>query len=388
MSIATQLKKCPVCGKNLTNEEYDKALGIWDTKHEQIKHLQTEQENLKRQAANLKKKEAETRRSAKAAIATQKREATLRLRQQREIDKETFKHKLESQTAKGVAKGIAKQSRDFKKKELELDRTKTKMDQTEKRLKSALVQKEKGDEEIRRLKEQLEKGITPQIEGLLEEDKLLAKLKELFPNDEFEHTGKGGDIIQTVIEQGNSIGKIVYECKKTKSFSQNYIKQTSDARELRKADFAVLVTNAFPSKQQFYFVSKTVFVISPVSVEAVTYTLRESIVKISMLQLSNAAKEKAVNEVYKYLAGNEYTNKINLMASQLIGLADDLKSEMNSHHLTWRKRYNAYQGLYLDLGAIDTKLKGLLALSSPQDPARLLPDQRKGYPLIEGLEKR
>ena len=74
--------------------------------------------------------------------------------------------------------------------------------------------------EERHVKEQIEKGITPQIEGLLEEGKLLAKLKELFQHDKFEHPGKRGDIIQSVIEQGKEIGKIVYECKKVKTFNK------------------------------------------------------------------------------------------------------------------------------------------------------------------------
>ncbi len=142
-----------------------------------------------------------------------------------------------------------------------------------------------------------------------------------------------------------------------KVFSQAHVEQVSDAREFRNADFAVLVTNAFPNKQQFYFVSNTVFVISPLSIEAVTHTLRQSLVKIAVLQLSNAAKEKAVNEVYKYLAGNEYGNKINMMAGQLLTLAGDLKSEIYSHHQVWKKRYAAYKLLYLDLGTVDTKLK-------------------------------
>ena len=91
---------------------------------------------------------------------------------------------------------------------------------------------------------------------MLEEDILLGKLKELFPQDIFEHPGKGGDIIQFVFEQGEQIGKIVYECKKVKYFDKKHIEQAKTARQIREADFAVLVTNVFPSKKQYYFVEK------------------------------------------------------------------------------------------------------------------------------------
>lgn len=98
---------------------------------------------------------------------------------------------------------------------------------------------------------------------MLEEGKLFSKLKQLFPSDKFEHPGKGGDIIQFIIEHGKEIGRFVYECKKVKTFSKHHVEQAKAARNFRQADFAILVTNAFPSKKQYYFVDKTVFVISP-----------------------------------------------------------------------------------------------------------------------------
>jgi len=372
LSMESSAKECPVCGKPLTQEEYDKALGIWKAKHEEIKHLEKERADLKQQAASLKKEKAEARRAAKLLIAEQKRKSVAELRQSRLLMKEVFKKQLENKVGKAVAS------------------TKNKMGQLNRSWKIALEKNEKLQQEIKRLKEQREKGITPQIEGLLEEDKLLAKLKELYcPPDQFEHPGKGGDIIQTVMEQGKPVGKIVYECKKVRSFSQSHVKQASDARESRKADFAVLVTNAFPAKRQSYFVSNTVYVISPVSVEAVTYTLREFLVRIALLRLSNAAKEKAVNEIYKYMSGNEYSDKVNGMASQLLTLRGDLKSEINSHWQIWKKRYASYQTLFVDLGTIDSRLKSLLALGDgDRETPKLAAGQQKTYPPLEELERK
>ncbi|MCL6495936.1 MAG: hypothetical protein K6T54_14330, partial [Ignavibacterium sp.] len=55
--------KCPVCGKPLTQEEYDKALGLWKDKQEHIKHLEAEQKKLIQQQKLYEKrmKEAEKR---------------------------------------------------------------------------------------------------------------------------------------------------------------------------------------------------------------------------------------------------------------------------------------------------------------------------------------
>jgi hypothetical protein len=388
--MAKQLSfTCPVCGKPLTQTEYDKALGLWDEKQEHIKHLETQQRKLREQAkknkaivADERKKfrekelafkadQAKLRDQTKKALEQQvkkaeqaiKKERALtaqKLKQQRKQVEASLKKQMQVQLKSEIAKGVEQQKTQLKKQHEELSKTKNKMNQLEKSLKLSADKYQQASAEIKKLKEQIQKGITPQIEGLLEEDKLLAKLHELFPQDKFEHPGKGGDIIQFVIEQGQQIGKIVYECKKVKNFDKKHIDQAKTARRIREADFAVLVTNVFPSKKQYYFVEKTVFVINPISLEPITQTLRDSLVRIFMLRLSSEAKSKAVQQVYAYLSSNEYSNKVNDLASQLMDLGKELKTEILSHKRVWEKRYKSYRSLYIEIGVMDHKLRSLI----------------------------
>lgn len=277
--------KCPVCGKPLTETEYDQALGLWKEKQEHIKHLEEERKKLKeqeklnqrkfeiekkrlkaqelqykkqaqQQADNFKKAEAKLRKDVQRKIAEQAKEAARQLKTQKSQLEKSFNQKMKFEIQRGISQGIAEQKASYLKKENELKKTKNKMTQLERSLQVSAKKYEQANDEIKKLKEQIQKGITPQIEGLLEEKTLLAKLEELFPQDKFEHPGKGGDIIQTVIEQEREIGTIVYECKKVKNFDKAHIEQAKEARRMRQADFAILITNAFPSKKQYYFVEK------------------------------------------------------------------------------------------------------------------------------------
>ena len=407
--------KCPVCGKSLTETEYVKALGLWEKQQQHIKHLRDEQKKLKekeksiqktlqmerrklkvqevqfkqqsqQQAKQFKADQAKLRQETKKQLAEQASKSARLLKNQRRHIEKSLQQKMTAEIKKGIDEGVAEQKKHFKKQEADLKKTKNKMNQLENSLKVSAKKYEQASEEIKKLKEQIEKGITPQIEGLLEEDKLLAKLKDLFPNDKFDHPGKGGDIIQYVMEQDKEIGRIVYECKKVKSFNKNHVEQAKEARRQREADYAILVTNAFPSKKQYYFVEKTVFVISPVSLEPITYTLRESLVKMALLKMSNEAKQKAVQKVYDYLSSSEYNNKINDVASQLIDLATDLKAEMKSHRDRWEKRYLIYTKVYTDVVHIDFRLKGLVR-SKLDEKAPLLLPPKKEFVTIEELER-
>lgn len=402
-----KILKCPVCNKPLTESEYDKALGLWTTKQEHIKHLEAEHKKLKdqehinrrkledekkklkrqkslfrqqavQQLKQFKAKETQLRQETKQILAEQTKKSAQLLKKQRVRIENSFKQKMNIEIKKGVEKGVEEQKKQLKKHEVDLKKSKNKMAQLENSLKISAKKYEQASQEIKKLKEQIEKGITPQDEGLFEEKELLKKLQELFPQDKFEHPGKGGDIIQVVREQAKEIGKIVYECKKVKHFEKKHIEQTKEARRLRQADFAVLVTNAFPAKKQYYFVEKNVFVISPVSLEPITYTLRESLVRMALLKMNNEAKEKAVQKVYDYLSGNEYNNKMNDVASQLVELGKELSVEIKSHKRSWEKRYKIYRCLYYDIALIDYKLKELVQ-NRLNNKQKFLPEPKKHF---------
>jgi len=75
-----------------------------------------------------------------------------------------------------------------------------------------------------------------------------------FPFDKIEEVGKGvrgADCIQIVRNQfGVETGKIIFESKRTKDFSNDWIeKLKTDMRSLG-ADVAVIVTQAFPKDME------------------------------------------------------------------------------------------------------------------------------------------
>ncbi|MEP0862107.1 MAG: DUF2130 domain-containing protein [Ignavibacterium sp.] len=378
---------CPVCGKPLTQEEYDKALGLWKEKQEHIKHLESEQKKFKEQQKQYEKQIREAEKKILEERKKLKLELQKSLRNQKKELLASFRKKMENEIKRGIEAGVKEQKKQFEKQSAELRKTQNKMRRLEESLKLSASKYEKANEEIKKLKEQLEKGITPQIEGLLEEKNLLNKLRELYPADKFIHTGKGGDIIQIIVDQKKEVGKIVYECKKVKNFDKKFIAQAKNARKLREADFVILVTNAFPSKRQYYFVEKTVFVISPVSLEPITYTIRESLIRIAMLKLTNEAKERAVQQVYDYLSGSEYKNRINEISQETLDLRDELVKEMNAHKNFWLKRYNSYKNIFNDVNHIDYKLKELLQNRIGGAEIKFIESSKKEFAQINELEK-
>lgn len=120
--------------------------------------------------------------------------------------------------------------------------------------------------QIARLKAQSEKGLTPQLAGLLYEKELQKALADKFPQDEVVHTGKGGDVLQHVRLNGRRVGTIVYECKDVSKLQRGHVDQARRAKVQRGAEYAVVVTAAKVANSFGFWVERDVLLIHPAGV--------------------------------------------------------------------------------------------------------------------------
>jgi len=244
--------------------------------------------------------------------------------------------------------------------------------------------------QVEELKGRLRRGETAQTEGLLEERSLLAFLREHFKNDRFEHVGKGGDIIQDVCTaSGRKAGRIVYEVKKVTKFDRKYILQAAEARILREANLAVLVTNRFPPKRQYYFVEREVLVISPQGILPLIYTAREGLLAIHALSVSKEQKQIAVRAVYEYLAGGTYTAHIKKVAQHFRDLESLFHKEVHSHQAMWGNRFNHYKGILSGVSAVHDKLRSVIGPAANRGSPGLAESKALLPPFVgpEGIQR-
>ncbi len=384
--MAGETLRCPLCGTALPKAKYERVLKKHEGLKAHVQHLRDQAQRLKAETLQLN----EEKKSLRKQYADFRRKQQLRLGEALKSQRQRVERSAAAKARKEIDRIVREERRQSRRQRQDLHKVQSRLASYEKRMTSLAEKSKRQNEEIRRLKEQIEKGVTPQIEGLLEEKTLLRFLRDLFPHDGFDHTGKGGDIVQTVLSDGKKAGVIVYECKKHKHFSPKFVLQASEARKQRSADYAILVTSAFPAKKQFFFVSRDVLVISPAGLEPVVHTARQSLIRLLLLRASEAQKQKAVQAVYSYLAGTEYSSKIANIAEEMLVLSKELKAELSFHKRNWKKRYGIYRAVFGDIAAIDARLRKLvsgiptsaetaeLPLASP----RLLP-----YPAMPELER-
>lgn len=227
---------------------------------------------------------------------------------------------------------------------------------------------------IQDLQRRLKMGETAQSEGLLEERVLLGFLKEHFPTDQYEHVGKTGDIVHCVqTDRGIQAGRILYEVKRVQQWSSAHVLQCAKACMDREADVAILVTNQFPAKRQYYFIERNVLVISPLALLPIVHTAREGLLNVHALRVSGEQKKRAVDAVYDYLAGGQYMDHVRRIAQHLADVEVLFHKEIASHKRMWDDRLKHYQGITAGIGTVHDRLRALIRPAANR--GRTLPAQ-------------
>lgn len=311
--------RCPTCGKVLTKSEFEKAL-----------HIHEEKEKL------FSQREAEVSRKE---------------REQQEKEQE------------------------FKKKErrLKQDNKKTLRDEKEKiRLQErsrATLQQAGLKEKVQQLKDRLrqrERGTTPQTEGLEFEEKLAARLKIEFSEDEILHTGKGGDVLHTVKFNRKPAGIIIYECKRTPSIQTQHISQTNRAKQTREADFAVLVTTGKKRGFSGFRQIDGVSVVSPLAVISLASLLREHLIEMVRLNITKEKRAILAQKLMQYIDSPQFKNPLEEVVQRTSRLQDMINKEYGDHMHTWKERWIHYETINWNTSHIQGNLRLVLHGEQPK----------------------
>lgn len=237
--------------------------------------------------------------------------------------------------------------------EIEQEKEKTRLEQ----------QKTKQMEnDILSLKRKLEQG-SMQLQGDASENAVKNWLNEWFPTDEVSDvpTGiKGADLIQTVFDNKyQEVGKIVYESKNTKEWSNAWIGKLKHDQGLVKADIAILVTKALPKDVENFAIIDGIFVVAFNHLKPLVSAIRFHLENAFRLSNSMDNRDEKVQFLYSYLSGPQFKTRIENIIFAFNSLKDGLDSEKRAMQRIWARREKEIEkvidntsGLYGDMQGI------------------------------------
>lgn len=393
---------CPNCthvfelGDDI-KKKYQTEMKAWQVQQEE-KYKQREQQLL--QAAALKETELEQR-LAKEKLALQqsiKENITKQLAAEYEQEKQQFllinkENEAKLEEARKAQADFLQKERELKNKEAELELNIQKRLMHERNtLKEQLI---KEQQELNTLKEQefilqkkeLEKQLednkklidemkrkaeqgSMQLQGEVQEILLEEVLKQSFPFDKIEEVGKGirgADCIQTIQNKfGVKAGCIIYESKRTKDFSKEWIDKLKADMLTVGADVAILVTQTLPKDVKQFGEKDGVYICTFNEVVSLVSVLRTAILKIYEVQKSQENRGDKMVMLYNYLTGSEFMQQWAAIREGFLSLKQGIQKERDAMEKIWKTREKQLEKVLLNSTHIAGSIEGIAGNSNLQ----------------------
>jgi hypothetical protein len=216
-----------------------------------------------------------------------------------------------------------------------------------------------------------------QRQGEVLELALEHQLRSQFPFDLFEPVAKGefgGDVLQHVRDNtGQLCGKILWESKRTRTWSDGWLTKLKKDQRNAPAELAVIVSQTMPKDIALFEQLDGVWVASLSCILPVASALRISLIELSTLRRSNEGLTTKSQQIYTYLTGPRFKHRVECIAEKFTELRKDLEAERKWMNKQWAKRdreltivLEATSGMYGDLqGIAGRSLQEIDALEGP-----------------------
>lgn len=274
------------------------------------------------------------------------------------LEEENEKKKKENRELKSKELELLKKEKDLKEKqeEMQLDIERQilekreeiaseviKKEQDKYALKFKEYEKQLGDQKqlIEEMKRKAEQG-SMQMQGEVQELALEDILKSLYPFDRIEPVSKGlrgADVIQTIVNPLQQIcGKIIYESKRTKAFSDNWIEKLKEDQREQQSDLAVIVTETYPKDMTHFFRKDGVWICSYQEVEGITFVLRELLLQTHSIKSAQENKGDKMELLYHYLTSEDFRHRVEAIVEGFSEMKSEMDKEKRAMERIWKER--------------------------------------------------
>jgi len=254
--------------------------------------------------------------------------------------------------------------------QLDLERNTIRLKTAEEIAESQRLKDLEKDKMINDLKKSLEDAQrkatqgSQQLQGEILELDLESTLKSLFPMDQITPVAKGvlgADISHTVKSPlGSDCGVILWEIKRTKTWSDSWIGKLKEDLRSAKANIPAIVSDVVPetAKSGIGFV-EGIWITTSKMAPALAMLLRKSLLDTARERatLSNQKEKSAL--LYSYVTGHEFSQNVEMMLETYKEMQEQITRERMAMERSWKLRETQVQKLMSGVSGVYGSLQGI-----------------------------
>ena len=229
---------------------------------------------------------------------------------------------------------------------------------------------------IEELKRKAEQG-SQQAQGEALEADLEEMLRARFPMDAVEPVAKGelgADVVHRVNATiGSPAGIILWELKRTKAWSDGWLPKLREDQRRCGADVALIISQALPKHIEHFDLVDNVWVAHPRCALPVAVALRQSLIELSNSRFVQQGQETKMEQVYKYLTGMKFRQRVEAVIEKFNDMRDDLERERRFMGKQWSKREAQILAVVDSTVGMVGDLQGIAGKAMPEIPSLDMP---------------
>jgi hypothetical protein len=371
---------CPKCRTEIplteaiSHQVEERLRAEFDAEKEKLLAEQAQQ--LADKDAQIETTVAKTREEAAAAaearanelVATQIQDLTAQAEEQQARRREAEARELELMKAKRELEAERESLQLQVQRQLEEERASIVANTTERLAESwqlklrekdlILEQMSKRIEDLQAAADQKRSG----LQGEVLEREVEDVLREAFPADAIEpvKSGKrGADVVQCVRSGRGDCGKLLWESKNHKHWSEGWIDKLRSDQQAEKADVAVIITAALPESVDHIGFVRGVWVCDFASVVPLAIALRQQLDAIKQARIIDTNRSQVLDDVYEYVCGQEFQHYITNTVAAALTMKAELDAERTATERMFKKREKQIEAQVRNLAGLYGGLQGI-----------------------------
>ena len=170
---------------------------------------------------------------------------------------------------------------------------------------------------------------------------LFEQLRAAFEGDRIQRVPKGvngADVIHEVIHNNKVCGKIIYDAKNRDAWQNGFATKLRSDKLAQGADHAILSSNKFPKDKSQVHCQDGVIVANPARVLAIVEILRDQLVRMHELRISNEERGHKTVALYAFITSEPFKQLVEQVEAQAGKMLDLDTKEQEAHRRIWDQR--------------------------------------------------
>lgn len=181
----------------------------------------------------------------------------------------------------------------------------------------------------------------------------------------------GADVIHEVVHNGKVCGKIIYDAKNRDAWQNAFASKLKADKLAQAADHAILSSNKFPKDKSQIHCQDGVIVASPARVLAIVEILRDQLIRMHELRVSNEERGSKMVDLYAFITSEPFKQLIEQVQAQAGKMLELDAKEQEAHRRIWDQRSKLIRGVQKAKGDLSFEIDRIIgtAGNGPQGEA-------------------